>query len=219
LASELLTPDYKFDQFDPTFTFDPLPHVYMLMGKQIPSTSAILAPYKPKYQPDPMYAHRGTIVHMACHYLDDGGVDHESVVKDYRGYVDAYRKFKEEWKFIPRLNEKPMYHPELRYGVTPDKDGTLTFPKSFGNGKDAGITTDAIVELKSGVMYRWVALQTMSQKMALERWDRVPRKRVRLGIRLNVDGTYEETMFVNDEVDTVVWKSMVIAAHAAPDYF
>jgi hypothetical protein len=191
LASELLTPDYKFDQFDPTFTFDPLPHVYMLMGKQIPSTSAILAPYKPKYQPDPMYAHRGTIVHMACHYLDDGGVDHESVVKDYRGYVDAYRKFKEEWKFIPRLNEKPMYHPELRYGVTPDKDGTLTFPKSFGNGKDAGITTDAIVELK----------------------------RVRLGIRLNVDGTYEETMFVNDEVDTVVWKSMVIAAHAAPDYF
>jgi hypothetical protein len=59
----------------------------------------------------------------------------------------------------------------------------------------------------------------MSQKMALERWDRVPRKRVRLGIRLNVDGTYEETMFVNDEVDTVVWKSMVIAAHAAPDYF
>lgn len=68
---------------------------------------------------------RGTAIHAACHYLDEGTLDWNTVDPRFTGYIAAYDQFKRETGFIPTAIEQHMYSWAWRFAGTPDRIGTL----------------------------------------------------------------------------------------------
>lgn len=66
-------------------------------------------------------AERGTAVHLACQYLDEGDLDEASLDPDVLCRVKSYKKFKKEMD--PRIHaiEQRVEHKELRYRGTLDR--------------------------------------------------------------------------------------------------
>ncbi len=140
--------------------------------------------------------YRGSYIHRVTHLIDDndsgiwGKIHH-----DFLGFVEAYCEWKEVWKFKPRMREVPIYHPEHNYGVTPDGEGLIL------QGDEA------IVEIKTGTMPWWTAIQTASQDMAVHAWDKDQRKtRRRIGVELKKTGKFRAKEF-DDEDDYHTWQA------------
>ena len=66
-------------------------------------------------------AERGTAVHLACQYLDEGDLDEGSLADDVRPRMEAYKKFKAEVQ--PRIVaiEQRVEHQTMRYRGTLDR--------------------------------------------------------------------------------------------------
>lgn len=161
----------------PDFTFEPLAHEYRLDGCLLPSTTQILKSvgFIDGTWFNESARERGRAVHSACQFAAEGDLDWDTLHPTLRGYVEAYQKFLSDTKFQPRICEVPIYHPNFFYATTPDQIGTL---------KDL----DADVELKTGTMQKWTALQTAFQTMA--KWPNDFYNKVRLGVELRANGTY-----------------------------
>jgi hypothetical protein len=106
-------------------------HRYELDGQRLPSVTQILQSaglidysMVPRDLLEKAKA-RGTRVHLACAYLDEGDLDPRSVSEEDAGYVAAYERFKRETSFEPRLIEHRVYHRSLRYAGTLDRTGTI----------------------------------------------------------------------------------------------
>ncbi len=73
---------------------------------------------------------RGQAVHAACHYLDEGDLDWDTLDSEVRHYVEHYREWRAFSRFEPIALETPMIIPHLGFAGTPDKigyiDGDLT---------------------------------------------------------------------------------------------
>jgi hypothetical protein len=80
---------------------------------------------------------RGTSVHWITELSDLGALKPRSAPKALRGYLKAWRSWRENSGFVPMLIEKPFISP-FGYAGTPDRFG------SFPNG------TWAVIDLKSG---------------------------------------------------------------------
>ena len=100
---------------------------------------------------------RGKATHSMCHLDDMGVADRYDMDENLMGYLRAWRKFKQDYQFIPDPDcaEVPLGHRACRFGVTPD---------SAGNS----ILGFIAVERKSRAILRKDYLQVEAQKMAIK---------------------------------------------------
>lgn len=117
---------------------------------------------------------RGTRAHQAIHYFLDGDLDESTLAPEYRGYLDAAKRFLDETAFTPMRVECRDYHRAHRYAGTFDLDGTL------GNGDLAR------VDWKTGLIVEGHAFQLAAYSFLCPN----PRVARRLAVKLNSDGTY-----------------------------
>jgi hypothetical protein len=100
---------------------------------------------------------RGRLVHAACHLLARNEEDSEWEARhpECHPYLDAYRKFRREHSFRLHSAEKEFRCEAHRFISHPDQIGKLD---TFGS---------VDLELKSGSMPQWCALQTAGQILAI----------------------------------------------------
>ncbi|MEO6326057.1 MAG: PD-(D/E)XK nuclease family protein [Thermoanaerobaculia bacterium] len=81
--------------------FEPLPHTYSVNGEPTPGVTTILQEIEP---PSPYFTDhhrdRGTFVHQACEFDDDGGVDDATLDPVIRPHLEAWRRFKKEHRVV-----------------------------------------------------------------------------------------------------------------------
>lgn len=122
---------------------------------------------------------RGSMVHLACQYFNEGDLDLVTVDEQIRGYVDGYIKFTQECPIKPIAIEKKMISKTLNLGGTPDLVCFLAGRR-------------AIIDLKtSQTLGKDAGLQTAGYKVLWE--DNFPNKMIyeRYGLKLKNDGTYK----------------------------
>jgi len=181
------------------FRFDEPTHVYWLGEKKLPGITGILQACR--YVDTKWYTaearNRGSHVHLGIKFLNKGTLDWTTVLDEYLGYILAYQKLVRDWQIEVEYFERPMYHPELLFGGTPD-----IICRVLG-----GIP--AIVELKTGPVMPWTALQTIGQELLDRAWSPEPIRRRRWGVTLNADGTYTKPKEFKDyERDEAVFRML-----------
>ena len=119
---------------------------------------------------------RGTAVHLACQFLDEGDLDEGSVDPEISGYLDGYRKFKSDRGVAPEWIETPLFKANL-YAGTPDRV-FVTRPRSLW-------------DLKTGAPQGWHALQAAAYVHLLDD----PCSYSRFGLYLKGDGSYSVREF------------------------
>ncbi len=121
------------------------------------------------------YLQRGTDVHMICDSVDRNEPDYWTG-GDLEGYAAAWIKFKENSGFVPRLIEGQVYNVQRMYRGTLDRFG------HFDDDPDDRV----LLDIKSGIVADWVALQTAAYAACLDS----PQTIRRFGLQLKKDGTY-----------------------------
>lgn len=175
----------------PTLRFEPEPHKYFLdpEGIEIPGVTRLLeacgiidwshvAPATLERAKQ-----RGTAVHQALHYFDDGELDSETLSPEIHGYVMAYAAFKNQAQFEPLLVENMGWSPAFRYAGRMDRVGIFHISSETSTEK----TSHAIIDFKSGVVLPGHRIQLAAYNMLLPE----PRKYRRIALKLNQDGTYK----------------------------
>ena len=112
-----------------TLIFDETQHRYFAGGIELPSVTRILA-YGGLISYDFLSAEhreacleRGRRVHALTQLDDEGRLDEESDDAEILGYVEAWRSFKRDYGFTPRLIEHRVFHPQFKYAGTFDRLG------------------------------------------------------------------------------------------------
>lgn len=196
MASDLLE-NQPTSRVIKAFTFDPVAHRYYLNGAEIPGVTRILgvSGLRPLYDGFHTAQQRGLHVHDACERLDLEDLDWDSICPAWRGYVEAYARFKEEHGFVPEYVEYQTYHAEFRFAGTVDRRGRL-------HGEPI------ILDLKTGAEEHWHRWQTAGYAI-LGRWltDR------RAAVYLKPEGTYT-LLYHDDPADLKVFLAALTITHA-----
>lgn len=159
---------------DAVLTFDPVQHTYCIDGRPVPSVTQVL---KDVGLIDTSWFTeearlRGTYVHLATQYLDEGDLADESVNPLYRGYVQAYQRFLDTalpaWDRI----EHRVCDPVLGYAGTFDRVGVLQGRRW-------------LVDIKTGE-FSTAGLQTAAYRRCLPE----PYGVRRAALQLRADGTF-----------------------------
>jgi hypothetical protein len=174
----------------PTVNFDASSHQYSdHAGIVFPSVTTILAHAKVvdfsvvREEIRERSLKRGTSVHWITELSDLGALKPRSAPKALRGYLKAWRLWRENSGFVPMLIEKPFISP-FGYAGTPDRFG------SFPNG------TWAVVDIKSGDGE--VADYTKYQLAAYSKWYSLTEGKSnirRVAVKVHSDGTYRAKEF------------------------
>lgn len=104
--------------------FEPKGHIYARPedGLLMDSVTTIIKAECGLYQyGDGVAAERGTAVHRACHYYDDGDLDEATLPDNVKPYLEQYVKALSDLKIKILANELMRYHPTYLYAGTPDK--------------------------------------------------------------------------------------------------
>jgi len=120
-------------------------HEYSIAGRRLPSVTQVLSMIDDRHY-DPFYLHRGSMVHLACQYYDEGCLDEESLDPAIAPYLTSYKTFLIETGFQWWKLEMPKHHPRYFYAGTIDRIGDF-------QGRPA------IIDLKSGQPVRTDELQ------------------------------------------------------------
>ena len=107
----------------PDLMFDEALHIFTLDGRRIASVTQILKHFIPRWNCDLFYLERGTAVHKATELYDKGTLDMNSVDPQIEGYLQAWIKFREDYRFIPSWIERQAYHPVFLYAGIIDRIG------------------------------------------------------------------------------------------------
>ncbi len=134
-----------------------LTHSYQLDGQPILGVSKIisLAGLSDMTWCNEEALKRGSFVHSALEYHDEGSLDEADLDPKLLGYVQAWKKFKLEAKATVTAVEKKVFHSLYRYA------GTL----------DRLVVIDGahyVIDIKSGPPDSWHPIQTALYAMALE---------------------------------------------------
>ena len=166
----------------PKIELDPVTHIYRVDGVVRPSVTQILK-FSGLIQ-DRFYTEEsrqfGIAVHKACEYVDRGTLKRGTLHPRVAPRVEAWEKFKSEQKFVPKGIEEVFYDETYKFCGTRDRRGEI---KGW----------NAIVDIKSGVVQPWTALQ-----LAGYAFDFYKDKSIgRYGVELKEDGTYKVTEYRN----------------------
>ena len=174
----------------PAIDFDEANHLYFVNGKQTPSVSSILSPlvdfsYVPRETLE--YAsQRGTAVHRATELYDLGTLDDESVDEAVRPYLDAWKLFRDETGFVPRLIERRVHHADYGYCGTIDREGCMT---------ELAGSPQAIIDIKTPVhLGPVVGLQLAAYQEALR--SEGFQVDLRFAVQLRSDGNYRLQSYI-----------------------
>lgn len=171
----------------PSLRFDENQHRYFLdpKGEEIPGvTRALEECGLTDFSMVPRHIleaaqQRGTDVHNALHFLDDGELDQASLTEEMHGFVMAYLRFKNEMKFEPTLVEKFVHSLSHRWAGRLDRVGTL-------GRKDGGFDL-TVVDFKSGMVLPAHAIQLAAYTSGLPE----SRKYRRMTLELDSNGKYK----------------------------
>lgn len=107
--------------------FDEEPHTYTYRGKVYDSVTQIIRlaglgdDFSAVSQDRMEYAQRrGRMVHVACHYHNEGDLNMDSIAEEIRPYVEAYVLFRKECPIKPIAMERRMVNVGLAIAGTPD---------------------------------------------------------------------------------------------------
>ena len=137
----------------------------------------------------------GTATHRAIELYNKGTLDLDTLDPDLRNRIDAWQEFLNQTGFKPKESEKSVYSPILRVA------GTLDVLGDFPDG------AEGIVEVKSGNVAKWCALQTAGQDILLG-----GKRRRRFGLKVPKFGKAVVTSHRNAD-DYAVFMACVTVAH------
>jgi hypothetical protein len=168
-------------------TFDEKSHTYTLDGRVLPSVTRVLrdAGLIDARWFDEAAAWRGSCVHQALEFYDQGDLNEATLDSALRGYLDGWRKFLVETGFEITGIEMPVADATYGYAGRLDRRGVL-----------AG--TDCILDIKSGASVApATALQLAAYACASDSCGAGKDSIVlrRLAVRLPGDGTYKMTEY------------------------
>lgn len=167
----------------PGLTFEHEEHVYRFNGGRVPSVTQLLEPLI-NYEgvPNGILQHaadRGTAVHLATEFWDDGDLDDDSIDPEVLPYVQAWQRFRDESGFVVERSEVRVYSARHRFAGTFDCLGILRGRR-------------AIVEKKTtAVLHPATAIQVSAYLKAYNEHV-APGQRIReaYSVHLRRDGTY-----------------------------
>lgn len=166
-------------------TFDAAEHRYLLDGRPIPSVTQIMRSaglidygFLSQEQRERAMA-RGSAVHAATHYDDEGDLDETTISTEVGGYLEGWRKFRRDAKFTPELLEYRGFNDHLRFAGTLDRTGTFN-----GSGK-------VLLDIKTGSALWVVRVQLAAYASFFDH----PGAFRRICVELHDDGTYRMQEF------------------------
>lgn len=163
-------------------------HTYWLGERQLPGVTTVIDMWAQTYAGIPEEIlrparERGTAVHMACQYDDEGELDESFLESPLGTYVLAWRDFQVQKAFIPKLIEQQVYSQRYQYAGTLDRTGSLQ--GGYGRGP-----VEVLMDIKTGsALKATTGLQTAAYAEAL-RTDRRKKSLPRWGVELHKDGTW-----------------------------
>lgn len=180
-------------------------HKYFHDGKPIPGITQIIKEmgFMGEFEPQEYYLDRGKKTHLACEYLDKGCLDWDSVDEAILPRVKAYQKFKEDYKFIPRMTEQPVHSHRLNVACTPDRMGIID-------------NYFSVIEIKNGGRQKWHRLQLSVQDICIREEledSEILSQLHRYSLELKSDGIYKLLRFKEDEFDFHAAESLVTLYH------
>jgi hypothetical protein len=160
--------------------FDEAAHRYYLDGTPVPNVTRVLEAaglisYDFLGTLRDEYLERGRAVHLATHRDDNHDLAEESVSAEILGFVEAWRRFRRDFGFVPRLIEHKVYNPQFKYAGRIDRVGSVRDGSEF------------IVDIKTGVAPAAFAIQLSAYSACLPH----PRTRLRRCVELHADATYK----------------------------
>jgi len=197
----------------PYVTFEPEAHVYTLheapgKTRTLPSVTQILQDNDLGFDFTQLprldlawYGDRGTKVHLACDYLDDGVLNWDSLDPRILGYVKSYQLGKQEYKFDVLESEMLVCDRLHRYAGTLDR--IVEFSKDAKLGELIGQ-----IDLKSGQPHISHGYQTAGYNMGLDAAG-YSRHIPRFGLYLKEDGSMPGLKAYPDLQDFTVFESAV----------
>lgn len=105
--------------------FDEEKHEYFVLGVRVPSVSEILefAGYQNNKFIDPIYASRGSFVHLVSEMIDkDKTIDYNIIPPEWVPFVTAYEWFKADTDYEIVRSEYMMFNEEHLYCGTADRE-------------------------------------------------------------------------------------------------
>ncbi len=184
--------------------FEEETHTYRLDGKIIPSVTEILTDvglYPDFSMTDPWYAERGSLVHLATHYYDNGTLDPDSIDDEIHGYLKSYLEFKNVYLFDVKESEMRVHDPIYWYAGTADKLGDIDWD---------GQRREALPDLKCGPPEYGYQFQIAGYSMARG----LHHSTLRLGVYLNKNGKLPKVIEYNDPGDFEIFKAATLLFHA-----
>lgn len=169
--------------------FNPTVHEYRLDGVVLPSVTTILKAegfINTTHYTD-SGRDRGTVVHEACHLFNVGQLDETTLDADIIPYVEAYKTFLTDTDFYVVESELRIHNATYGYA------GTLDIIGYYPQGK-----RPYVVDIKTGTMMPWTALQLEAYALCLEE------PHGRTGLQLSAEGKYKATEFT-DRKDLQAW--------------
>lgn len=166
----------------PELRFDEGVHAYWIGEERLPSVTQVLAEsgmVDTRFFTEEARL-RGTLVHLACQYDDEGDLDENDLDPGLIGYVNAWRAFRNDYSFEPDPDgiEERLYHGIYRYAGTLDRRGT-----AMVRTREARV----LIDLKTGVSLPAYALQLAGYAHLLEE----PASYLRLKVELGATGKYK----------------------------
>lgn len=166
--------------------FNEAEHSYTLGGVRLPSVTQILK--AEGFIDDRHFTEesrdRGRAVHTACHFLEEGELDWDTVDPSIVGYVQAYERFLEETGFESVLAEHPMADAFLRCGGMLDRLGTFR-QRTLIDGW-------ALLDIKTGVYQPEHDIQLAGYEVLADRDDGIDvRIHNRIVLELKKTGRYK----------------------------
>lgn len=166
------------------FQFDDATHVYTLDGRRLESVTEILEGaglvdygfLPPKVRT--MALERGSAVHLATAFDDEGDLDEDSLDPAILPYLAGWRKFRSDEGAVFEQIEHRSYHPQFLYAGT--KDRRVRLPKRSNSPFD--------LDIKCGKAQPWVWIQIA----AYQGLDPAPRRMLPFVVELPGDGTWRE---------------------------
>jgi len=176
-------------------TFEHETHTYRdSTGIVVPSVTQILAgagliDYS-MYQGAEYAAARGTAVHLACQYWDEGDLDYDGLDPEIVPYLDAWIRYREDSGFKPKL---------IEHMVSCDMPPFAGLLDRFGEIKEV----DCLVDIKTGQPHPATALQLAAYAEGLG----VLGACKRIAVYLRNDGKYKVERYRNDMADWNAFRS------------
>lgn len=167
-------------------------HTYWLGERLLPGVTTVIDMWAQAYAGIPEEIlrparERGTAVHLACQYDDEGELDESFLESPLGPYVLAWRDFKVQTSFKPFLIEQQVYSQRYQYAGTLDRTGSMQGEEVLMDIK-TGSALKATTRLQTAAYAE--ALRTDRRKQSLPRW----------GVELHKNGSWRLEEF-NDPDD------------------